>query len=261
MSKKIYVNGGILITTPYFRYAGGGALYSTPPEGAEMIETNTTDENGSYLEINDEHPQSIFNEYYAATFFTTFHMWADFFHRDYTDAYNDYLERIDNTNEVINIENLNIKQQNIVNRLLYVSIVASLETFICDIVLTKITRDEEAFYKYFESRPYSDKKKEEMLKLKDDNIGKWEQCVIEEVMKTVFSNIKTIKDVYKDVFNISISDTGGKMKMHFYKRNLLAHKNGRKKDGSYMNITKDDLNILVEDSKTFVRQIMEELNI
>ena len=49
--------------------------------------------------------------------------------------------------------------------------------------------------------------------------------------------------------------------MHFYKRNLLAHKNGRKKDGSYMNITKDDLNILVEDSKTFVRQIMEELNI
>lgn len=260
MSKKIYVNGGILITTPYFRYSGGGTLYSVPPEGAEMIETNRTNENGSYLEINDEHPQSIFNEYYAATFFTTSHAWADFFHRDYIEAYNDYLERIDNINEVVSIEDLDEKQQTIVHRLLFISIVASLETFICDIVLTKITRDEESFHKYFESRPYSDDKKEKMLQLKNDNIGRLEQLIIEEVMKTTFSNMDTIKDVFKDVFNISISDTSGKIRKHFYCRNLLAHKNGRKKDGSYMNITKNNLNTLVENSKNFVMQIMQELN-
>lgn len=259
MSKKIYVDGGILITTPYFRCAGGGAKFVTPPEGAEVLETNVTNEYGSYLEINDKYPQSIFNEYYAATFFTTLHQWAEFFHRDYIEAYNDYLRRIEDINEVIDIEGLSAKQRIIVNRLSYISIVASLETFICDTVLTKITRDEDAFNKYFESTPLSDDEKKKRQKLKDDNLGKWEQCVIEDVMKTAFGNIKTIKKTYKDVFNISINDTGSKMKTHFYERNLLAHKNGRKKDNSYMNITKEDLNTLVTNSKTFVEQIMKKL--
>ena len=33
--KKIYVNGGVAIMTPFFRYQGGGALYDTPPGGCE----------------------------------------------------------------------------------------------------------------------------------------------------------------------------------------------------------------------------------
>ena len=36
MGKRIYVNGGILITTPFFAYKNAGALYDTPPENSEI---------------------------------------------------------------------------------------------------------------------------------------------------------------------------------------------------------------------------------
>lgn len=79
MGKRIYVNGGILITTPFFAYKNAGALYDTPPENSETIAPNAITETGEpYLEISDEHPQSIFNEYYAKTFFTTQHVFAYF---------------------------------------------------------------------------------------------------------------------------------------------------------------------------------------
>jgi hypothetical protein len=69
MGKRIYVNGGILITTPFFAYKNAGAWHDTPPENSEIIEPNAITETGKfYLEISDEQPQSIFNEYYAKTF-------------------------------------------------------------------------------------------------------------------------------------------------------------------------------------------------
>ena len=96
MGKRIYVNGGILITTPFFAYKNAGASYDLPPENSEIIEPNTITETGEpYLEISNEHPQSIFNEYYAKTFFTTQHTFAYFFAKDFIGSYNDFKQRID----------------------------------------------------------------------------------------------------------------------------------------------------------------------
>ena len=39
--KKIYVNGGIAIMTPFFRYQNAGALWNTPPDGSEQIECDS----------------------------------------------------------------------------------------------------------------------------------------------------------------------------------------------------------------------------
>ncbi len=58
MAKKLYVNAGIVVTTPYFRAIEGGTFYELPPEGAEVIEPNKKDKNGyAYLEISEKHPQ------------------------------------------------------------------------------------------------------------------------------------------------------------------------------------------------------------
>lgn len=57
MGKRIYVNGGILITTPFFAYKNAGAWHDTPPENSEIIEPNAITETGKfYLEISDEQP-------------------------------------------------------------------------------------------------------------------------------------------------------------------------------------------------------------
>lgn len=259
MSKKIYVNGGILIDTPYFVCSEGGCGYSEQPEGTEILETNSIVEGYPCLKINDDNPQSIFNEYYAKDFLTACYAGAEFYYKRYNEAYNDHLQRVQDIQEIINIKGLDIKQRKIVNRLSYLSIVASLETFICDTVLTKITGDEDIFLNFFNRMPKGTEK-EKMQKMRDANlIGKWEQAVLEHVMKTSYSNIDTIKEVYKEVFNVSIADLKGKMKSIFWNRHKLAHRNGRNKDNSYINISNEQLNILINDIGDFINQILEKI--
>ena len=78
MEKIIYVNGGIVINTPFFKCVDAGAFFDSPPVGAEIIEPNTVNNNGyRFLEINDEHPQSIFNAYYAKYEFTSYYRGAE----------------------------------------------------------------------------------------------------------------------------------------------------------------------------------------
>ena len=263
MSKNIYVNGGIVITTPYFACKGGGAKYSTPPENAEIIEANSILEGGMpYLEISDEFPQSIFNEYYAKEFFSTMHMFADFYHKDFNGAYKDYLQRIEDIQEIINISGLTEKQTDIVNRLSYISVVASLETFVCDTILTKITRDEMDFGNYFRYIIPNGRDKRIMQNYLDQNqIGKWEQMIIDYVINSSYSNIKKIKKVYEDIFNVVIEDIENKMEVHFNNRHIMAHKNGRLKDGSFMNIGNLELKVLISDSKDFIQLIMQSINV
>ena len=71
--------------------------------------------------------------------------------------------------------------------------------------------------------------------------------------------IDTIKDILKELFKVSIIDTNGKMKKHFYYRNLLAHRNGRKKDGGYINITNEELKSLITDTQSIAKQIQTKI--
>ena len=62
MAKKVYVNGSILIKTSDFKYEGAGALFGIP-DGAETIETNDVIDGLPFLVIDDERPQSMFNDF------------------------------------------------------------------------------------------------------------------------------------------------------------------------------------------------------
>lgn len=67
------------------------------------------------------------------------------FAKDFIGSYNDFKQRIDEIQSVINIKGLDEQKQNIINKLSYINIITSLDTFICDIILTKIIQDEESF--------------------------------------------------------------------------------------------------------------------
>lgn len=258
MGKKIYVNGGILITTPYFAYRGAGARYGYMDD-AEIVEVNAITEDGEpYLEISDEHPQSIFNEYYAKTFFTTLHGIASYFRTSYFESYDILRDKLNEVKDVINdISKFSKEKQYIFYRMCYINIVASLDTFICDIIISKIIQDENLFSSYAEQFCKNCKKNNAE---ESEDIGRWEQEIIDAIMRTSYGNIDTIKDVLKFLFQISVTDFNGKIKQHFRNRNNFAHRNGRKKDGSYITITKDDILTLIFDVKSFAKQIISQIN-
>lgn len=261
MGKIIYINGGILINTPYFKCPNAGAYYDNPPFGAEIWQPNKIDENGyEYLEINDEYPQSIFNEYYAKYEFASYYTGVEFLYKSFQDAYDDYLRRIKEVKEVFKIKGLTTNQRIIINRLSFISIIASLETFICDTILTAVTNFEDIFENYCEIIPFNQLKFKICEIRGKDFMGVLEQRIIEYIMKQSYSNIVTIKDAYKKVLNFSIVDKDGKIAEHFRTRHKLAHRNGRNKDGSYIEISNENLDILISDLEDFVNQVMDKIN-
>lgn len=105
MGKVIYVNGGILVNTPYFKYVEAGAYFENPPNGAIILEPNKIDANGyKYLEISDEYPQSIFDEYYAKFEFASYYKGVEFLYKNFQEAYDDYAKRIELIKEVVDVE-------------------------------------------------------------------------------------------------------------------------------------------------------------
>lgn len=266
--KKIYVNGGIAIMTPFFRYQNVEALYGTPPEGSEQIECDSQIEGEPCILIEENKAPSIFNDYYAKTFFSTLYEWAPFFHKTYDDCYKEYQDRVVDAVELTTISNVSQKVEQILLRQVYLSIIASVDTFICDTILTKITSNKEDFYTYFQEQIQSkgtEEAKQQRQEALDrmwinNEMGNAEQKVFDNVLKISYANIDTIKSIYKQIFGISVCDIDGKMRKHFFARHVLAHRNGRKKDGQLYEFSKNEIMDLIADVNAFVKQIMDKLN-
>ena len=196
-SKKIYVNGGILIETPFFRHQDAAALYTTPPIGCEQIECLDQIEGQPCIIIREEYAPSIFNDYYAKTFFTALYARAPFLCKTYHDCYTEYQNRITEITELTTISNISHQIEQILLRQVFLGIIAAIDTFICDTILTKISGNKESFYTYFQKNILAKCSPEEKIKKQqalermwnDNEMGKAEQDVFDNVLRVSYSNI------------------------------------------------------------------------
>lgn len=265
-NKKIYVNGGIVIDTPFFRYNDAKCLCITPPEGCEQIECNSEINGQPCIIITETSAPSIFNEYYAKTFFSTRNEWAPFLRNSYDDCYAEYRQRITDITELSKIQCCQHTMQ-ILLRQVYLGIIASVDTFVCDTILTKIAGSKESFFTYFQEfilARCNDKESKQKLyaleRMWDDNeMGNSEQNVFDNVLKESYSSISRIKTTYTKLFGISICDTNGDMNKHFRIRHVIAHRNGRKKDSGLYEFTLRDIDNLINDANGFVKQILDKI--
>lgn len=256
MADKIYVEGGILVNTPYLKYKDAGGLFAEAPKGAIVIPTNVEDKNGKYLLIDEKHPQSIFDEYYAKRWFTATTIGTPIFHMTIDEAYNQYKNSI--SGYILLLEESLSDKDNVQTllKLVHTGVLASLDTFVLDCILSKVLNDEDSF-KSFAAKILKDKKVDE--ERTRDNRIKWEHDTIYNILTKSYSNIKTIKNVFKLLYKVSLTDKGGLVKEHIHIRHLIAHRNGRRKDGSIVNISKSEINAIICNISDFVNQIYKKI--
>ena len=140
--------------------------------------------------------------------------------------------------------------KNLLLRLSILSIMSALDTFIADIVLTRITHDKDLFYKYalsFSSKSDS----------APERSPKTEQKVIDGVLRRSFMSAQTIKETFQVLFNKEL-DVDSALKDLISSRHLLVHRSGRKKDGSYLAFTRTDVSNAVTIVKEFVDKVIAE---
>lgn len=262
MANKLYVDGGILINTRFFTCINAGCLYNERPEGAEVIEPTTYVEGQKCLIIDDEHPLSMFNEYYARTFFTSLYQGADYLNKSYEDCYNEFILSL---NDVRSIRSITIRQDNGVEaalmKMLYVNVITILDAFICSVILSTVVRNEEIFVNYYNQMISNNVKISLEKYLIKEERGLWEQGIVKEIMLTSYSNIKTIKNAFKAMGMAKPQDPNDIISRHFHNRHLLVHRNGKMKDGRILMVNAEMIDSLLVDIEGFANQIMRIIGI
>ena len=256
MAKKVYVNGSILIKTSDFKYEGGGALFDVP-EGVEIIEPNDVIDGAPFLVIDDERPQSMFNEYYAKGGFTTLTCWSYYLNSNFQMAYDNYKDRKDEIEYLLEgLNKLDARQQELTYKLLLLNVVTLFDAFVCETIVSKITSSKECFDVFYEKfyDDLTDNKKRHFDKLSRGEIER--EVLMSQLMKS-FSNAERVNHIYKKVWNLDFDICeNNNLQDWFDWRHRIVHRNGREKDGTYHQFCLEDVRMALLDIDAVVNHIM-----
>ena len=257
MGKRLYVDGNIVINTPYFICSDMGAG-SGIPNDAETIKTNEIINGCPCLVIDDDRPQSMFNEYYATGEVSSGFVCRSYLYYDYEDCYIVYNEAIHRIEVALNeVNTLSESCCTILYKSLYINLITVLDSFLCSIILVRILGDEEMFKKYYEKQIPQHVQKNLQRYLINEEKAMWEQQYVIEVLKGSYCNVNTIKDIFK-LFGWHIPSIE-RLKEHFHCRHVLVHRNGLKRDDSIIQIGESVNKELIIDLNLFVNEVMKHV--
>lgn len=66
-------------------------------------------------------------------------------------------------------------------------------------------------------------------------------------------------DISELLYNVSLTDNEAHVKEHILIRYLTAHRNGRKKDGSRIYMSKSEVSMMIRNISDFVDQIHDKI--
>lgn len=249
MKKIVYVNGGVVILTPFFRYLDAGARFGMPKESSNIIEPDEEIDGEPCIIITEEKAPTIFKGYYAKTFFSTKFKIASFFSSSIGDTYTDFEKRISDIKNLLKFNDVSEETRQILYRLSLVAAVAALDTYISDLVLFVSTKDKSIFLKT--AQKFCKNKASDVISRIarmwcDNTLDSAEQEVIDCVLKTSYSNFKRINDdILKDLYglkNIPSFNIDNIIRL----RHLIVHRSGKQKNGEELMLEKTELLYMIE---------------
>lgn len=175
MSKKVYVNGGIIVNTRYFTCNNATCLCKEIPIDAEYIDPPMT-KDGKCLVIDDQHPQSLFNDYYCKTFFSSLYKGCDYLSMSNDDCFKEFCIGIEEARKLIAIDYMVTEEVGEVYcKMIYLHVISCFDAYISSLILSIIAHNESLFIKFYKKLVSSQKKAEISDFLITGEHAKWEQ--------------------------------------------------------------------------------------
>lgn len=259
--KKYYVEGNIVVNTPFFKCENSRGGCGLKPEGCEILPTNNNPKYGSgVLLIDDDYPQTMFAEYYAKGQFSVGYLGAETYYETYEEIYGAYKERIDEALSICSIQ-ADSATSAILRRQAFIMVVAAIDTYVADTILVRILNSKELFDVYATNVIDRNTQSKLLSLLVEENRGKYEQEVIEYLLSRSYADINNINKVYanKTLFGIETGTVLSNLAPFFKERHRIAHRNGRNKAGAFPEVCIDRINELVKCSNDFVGHIQGQL--
>ncbi len=212
------------------------------------------------LLIDDEHPQSLFNEYYARDDVISDSIATSYFIATYLDCIKEYCIRVSNTCDVIRkVEDWADREKRLVYKMAYVNILTVLDAFLCHVLLKRCVEDEQLF-KAFMFKLAPSNKKDKWKRLQEvGKEGEWEQDAISFVLESSFINTEKLDELTKKIGLRRLKYDRAIMREHFRVRHLIVHRSGRQRDDNEIHVTSASLKDLVSQCNALVAAVRDSL--
>lgn len=260
MGRIVYVKGNIVVNTPYFYPKECGAGFGLPPDGAIVIEADNTYKGTRCLLIDDNHPQSLFDEYYAQGEFSTGFLVTNYLAASYEECLDEYKRRIEDVRRlVLKAKDWDVVDRNLLYKMAYSNIMTSLDAFICHVVLKRMLDDETLFKDAAYGLAPNNKKEVWDRYIANQDFGRWEQDAIKFIQDTSFLNVEKIDKIIKTAKLSRVIYNREAMKNYFNKRHLLIHRNGMQRDDVEFDVSYELLSNLVNASRILICGILSSI--
>lgn len=260
MGKIVYVNGTIVVKTKFFAPLEMGCGYPSPPEGAEEIEPSDEIDGCRCLIIDDDHPQSLFKEYYASGSVTFGEVLSSYLSASCLDCIDVYKKRVTEICEVIKkVSDWDAPEKALVYKMAYVNILTALDAFICNVLIARSVTEEKLFMQLTKSIAPGGKKEKWQRMRERGELGEWEQDAIRQVLEKSFINSETIDKSFKMVRYIRLEYDRKEADRFFRIRHVIVHRNGKQIDDTVLEVTYQLLADLVNECHTIVGAIFDSV--
>ena len=225
-----------------------------------MIEPSDVIDGCRCLIIDEDHPQSLFNEYYASGDVTFGDVLSSYLSSSCLDCIGVYKKRLTEICEVIKkVSDWDAPEKALVYKMAYVNILTALDAFICYILLTRSVQEEQLFEGLVNSiAPKGTRERWRRLR-ENGQDGEWEQEAIRQVMEKSFINSNTIDDSFNKVRYDRLDYDRAEADKFFRIRHIIVHRNGRQKDDKELEVTYQLLADLVNECHTIVGAIFDSV--
>ena len=175
-------------------------------------------------------------------------------------VYDEFLRSIQTIKNLLN--SVNFSDSNIEDRfynLLFANIITSMESYLSDMFINTVLRDEDLILKLLKNSSFFNEKKykigEAYMWLKN------KQGKIQSVLSTIsFHNLKVAQELYEMVLGISFPEDREIIEEAVEARHAIVHRNGRTRSGDLVEINLYNIKETIDEIKSFISEINDSIN-
>ncbi len=166
----------------------------------------------------------------------------------------DILKKIEDCKN--SLSKLDEEHQIVIKKLLYGSIITSLESYLGDAFKYHVINNKNYFYSFLKNYDFpSGEKKYNLseLGLQGEKIGEFIENKVKEIMDNIiFHNIRMTRELYRKILNIELPERLMSFQEDIQKRHDIFHRSGKNRAGIDMEIHSGEISYLITRVQKFI---------
>lgn len=174
-----------------------------------------------------------------------------------TEHYSAFLSAIENIERLIKMR-IKDPEKNLLLKLLYVNVITAVETYLSDVFISSVGNDSKKLRKFIESTPDF---KNEKISFSGvyEAVEQAEKKAKAFLMDVVWHHLHRVKPMFKSTLGVEFPKKSDKLFKAVLVRHDLVHRNGKSKEGSDHEISKEKVKEIISEAKNFAKSIEDQL--